>query len=119
MGGVEEVAARVVEHGAPTGHGSEDADAEEAERRFGEDGSGHSHSGLHEDGLQNIGEQVAQENAGVGSAERARGEHVFHFLGLQNLSAGKASVAGPAGDDQREDNFAEAGAEESGEGDGQ
>ena len=32
MRGVKEVAAGVVEHGAPTGDGREDAEAEEAER---------------------------------------------------------------------------------------
>ena len=72
--------------------------------------------GLDQHGLQNIREEMAHQDARVRSAQRARGEDVFHFLGLQNLCASEARVAGPAGDDERENYFVDSRAEECGEG---
>ena len=116
---VEEMAARVVEHRAPARHGREDADAEKAERGLGEDRARHRDGGLHEHRLENIRQKMTREDARVGCAERARGENVLHFLRLQNLRAGEPCVAGPAGDDQGENYFAEPGPEKCGERDGQ
>ena len=62
-----------------------------------------------------FGRRWRNRYARVGGAERARGEDVFHFFGLQNLCAGEAGVAGPAGDDEGENYFAEAWAQECGE----
>ena len=74
---------------------------------------------LHEHRLQNIRQQVAEENARGRSAERARRKNVFHFLRLQNLRAGQARVAGPSGDDQRDNHFANSRTEKRREGDGE
>ena len=51
---------------------------------------------------------MAQQNARGRGSERTRRENVFHFLGLQNLRASEPSVAGPSGDDQRDNHFADA-----------
>ena len=53
------------------------------------------------------------------SAERARRQHVFHFLGLQNLRASQASVSRPTSNDQRENHFTDARAQKCRERDGQ
>jgi len=119
VGSVEEVGAGVIEHGAPTGHGGEDADAEKTEGGFGEDGAGHGDGGLDEDGLKDVGNEMAEENAKVGGAERAGGEDEFRFADLENLGAGETRVAGPSGDDEGEDDFADARAEEGGKGNGE
>ena len=63
-------------------------------------------------GLQNIRQQMAQQNARGRSAQRTRGEHVLHFLSLQNLSAREPCVARPPGDDERENHLVDARAEE-------
>ncbi len=52
---VEEMAARIVEHRAPTRHGREHAEAEEAQRGFGKNGSGNADGGLRKDRLENVG----------------------------------------------------------------
>src|ERR1700679_4021155 len=62
---------------------------------------------------------MAHQDASVGSAQRTRRENVLHFLGLQNLRAGQARVAGPAGDYEREDHFTQTRAQKRGERDGQ
>lgn len=48
--GVEEVEAGIVEHGAPTGNGRENAEAEETEGGFGGDCSGQADGGLDQHG---------------------------------------------------------------------
>ena len=53
-GRVEQEGAGVVQHGAPTGGGRRDAETQETERGFSEDGSCHADGGLHGDGLQNV-----------------------------------------------------------------
>src|SRR6201987_5452903 len=106
------MAAGVVEHGAPAGHWGEDAYAEETQRGFGEDGAGHGDGGLDQHRLQDIRGKMTQQNACVRSTERAGGEDVFHFFGLQNLCAGEACIACPSGDHESENYFAEARAEE-------
>ena len=58
---VKEVAARIVEHGAPTGDGREDVEVEEAQRGFGKNGSGNADGGLHKDRLENVRQQMAKQ----------------------------------------------------------
>src|SRR5208282_5757039 len=60
---VEEVQARVVEHRSPAGRGRGNAEAEKRERGFSEDDAGHSDGGLHEHGLDDVGQDVAEEDA--------------------------------------------------------
>ena len=119
MGGFEEVGAGVVEHGSPGGGGGLHAEAEEAEGGFGEDGCGHAYGGLHDEGLEDVGEDVAEQEAEVGGAEGAGGLHEFALFDGHDLGSDEACVADPAGDGEREDEIAEAGAEEGDEGDGE
>jgi hypothetical protein len=58
---VKKMAARVVEHGAPTGDGREDVEAEEAQRGFGKNGSRNVDGSLHKDRLENVRQQVAKQ----------------------------------------------------------
>ena len=61
---------------------------------------------------------MPNQNARVRRAQRARGQHILHFLGLQNLRACQARVAGPAGNDERENHLVESGPEERSKRDG-
>jgi len=119
VGGVEEVGACVVEHGSPTGGGGRDAEAEEAEGGFCEDGAGHADGGLNDDGLQDVGEDVADEDAEGAGSECAGGLDVLAVSGAHDLGADKAGVADPTADGEGEDEVAETGAEEGDEGDGE
>ena len=98
VGRVEEVGAGVVEHGAPAGGRGGDAEAEEAERGLCEDGSGHPYGGLHDERLQDVGQDVAREDAGVGGAESSGGFDEFAFADSHHLCSDKARVAHPAGE---------------------
>ncbi len=104
--------AGVVEHGAPGGGGGLHAEAEEAERGFGEDGAGHADGGLHEHGLDDVGQDVVEHQAEIACAERARGLHEFALLHGHDLAADEARVVDPAGERERDDEVDEAGAEE-------
>src|ERR1700685_3435718 len=116
---VEQVAARIVQHGTPAWHWRENSDAQKTQSGFSQNRTGHGDSCLHQNGLQNIWQQMAHKDASVGSAQRTRRENVLHFLGLQDLSASQARVAGPAGDHEGKDYFAQPRAQERGERDGQ
>ena len=85
--GVEEVAAGVVEHGAPAGKRSEDAETEKAEGGFGKDGSGHADGGLDENGLKNIGQEMAEEDARGGRPKGFCGQDEFEFFDFEYLGA--------------------------------
>ncbi len=61
---VEQVAARVVEHGAPTRHGREHAHSEEAQRGLGKDGPSHGDGRLN----QQRAEEYSAEDGGSRSA---------------------------------------------------
>ena len=116
-GASNNMVARVVEHGAPTGRGREHAETQKAERGFCENRAGEADGGLDEDGRQRIGNEVAQENARVRGSERTGREHKLELFDFEGLRAGEARVACPARDHQGQNHFANAGAEECGKGD--
>jgi hypothetical protein len=97
------VGAGVVEHGSPGGGGGLDAEAQEAEGGFGEDGCGHADGGLDEQGLEDVGEDVAEHEVEVGGAHGAGGLDVFALLDGEDLGADEAGVVDPAGEGERED----------------
>ncbi len=119
VGGVEEVGASVVEHGSPCGGGRLDAEAEEAEGGFGEYGACHADGGLHEQGLNDVGKNVAEHEVEVGGSEGAGGLNVFTLFDCHDLSSNEAGVVDPTGEGESEDEIDEAGAEEGDEGDGE
>src|ERR1700740_3616343 len=94
----------------------EDSQTQNTESGFGKDRSGHADGGLDEDRLHDIGQQMARENASVGSAERFCGQDELQFLDLQHLSASETRVAGPTGNDERENHLADPRTKEGGEG---
>lgn len=116
VGRVEEVGAGVVEHGAPACGWSGDAEAEEAESGFSEDGSGHADGALHDQRLQDVGEDVAGEDAKVGCAEGSGGFDELALADGHHLRPDEARVADPSGERQGKDEVEEAGAEEGYEG---
>ncbi len=75
--------------------------------------------GLNQNGLENIRQQMARHDSHRRCAKRARGEDEFEFFHLQNLRASEARVACPTSDDQRKNDFADAGTEKCRKGDGQ
>src|SRR5580692_11177394 len=119
MRGVEQVGAAVVEHRSPACRGRRDAEPEETHGGFGEDGSGHADGGLHNYGLNNIRENVADNNSQIGGAEGTGGFDEFAFASGENLSANHARVTDPSAEGEREDEVEDAGAAEGDEGDGQ
>ena len=119
VGGVEEVGAGLVEHGAPGGGGRRDAQAEEGESGFGEDGARHAHGGLDDQRLEDVGQDVANEQAEVRSAERTGGFDELALADCHDLGSHEPGVADPAGDGEGENEVEEAGTEEGYEGDGE
>src|SRR6185312_5854586 len=106
----------VVEHSSPCGRGRLHAEAEEAESRFGEDGGRHSYGSLHDDGLQDVGENVAEHKAEVSGSQRAGGLDEFTLLHRHDLRSHQAGVAHPAGDGEGEDEVLKSWAKEGNDG---
>src|ERR1035437_8066915 len=115
---VEQVGAAVVEHGSPTGGGRRDAESEKTHGGFGEDGSGHADRGLDDDRLNDVGQNVADDDAQVAGTESAGGFNEFAFTGGEDLSADQARVADPSAQGEREHEIEDAGTAEGDEGDG-
>src|SRR5579863_2759384 len=63
VGRVEQVGAAVVEHGAPASGGRRDSEAEKAHGSFRENRTGHADSGLYYNRLNNVGQDVADDDA--------------------------------------------------------
>ena len=118
VGGVKEVGAGFVEHGAPACGRRGDSEAKEAEGGFGEDGSGEADGGLHDDGLNDVGQDVDAEKAEIGCAESAGGLDELLLLDGEDLGADQAGVADPSGEGKSEDEVGKSRAEEGDEGDG-
>ncbi len=119
VGGLEEVGAGVVEHGTPGGSGRLHTEAEEAEGGFGEHGGGHSDGCLYEEWLDDVGQDVAEQQAGVGGTERARGLEELALFQGHDLGADEAGVVYPTGEGEREDEVQQTGAEEGDDRDGE
>ena len=115
---VEQMRAPVVEHGSPACGRRRHAEAEKTHGGFGEDRAGHANRGLHDHGLNNVGQNVAHDDAQIAGAEGAGGFDEFAFAGGENLSANQARVADPSAEREGEDEIEDAGAAECDEGDG-
>src|ERR1041385_2905393 len=70
------------DHHAPRWRGWGYAEAEERQRRFGEDGSGHTQTRLHYQGLNRIRKDVDQQDTKITGAERACGLDEVVFTDL-------------------------------------
>src|SRR2546427_10813338 len=103
MGGIEQMGTAIVEHGPPAGRGRGDAETKETHGGFGEDSSGHADGGLHDDRLNDVGQNVADNDAQVAGSEGARGFDEFTLAGSQDLSANQAGGGGPSAERERED----------------
>ena len=119
VGGVEEVGAGVVEHGSPACDGGRDAESEEAESGLSQHCAGHADGGLHDERLDDVGQDVAEEDAEVAGTEGAGGFDEFALAYREHLTADQAGVADPSADGEGEDEVEQAGSEEGDEGDGE
>src|SRR3981189_2965120 len=113
------MAARIVEHRAPTGDGRENAQAEKTQSGFGKYGSRHPNGRLNQDWLKNIWQQMPNDNAWVWRSKRTGGKNKFKFLHFQNLSPRETRITCPTCNDKRENHFTYARTEKHGESDGQ
>ena len=118
VGRVKEMRARVIQHHAPAGHGRRHTQAEKAECGFRQNGSSHADGGLHHDGLNNVRQNVARDDAQIGCSHSTGGLDEFTFAHGQNLGADESCVAYPAGNREGENQVGHAGAEEGDQGDG-
>src|SRR5579864_5006430 len=84
---LEKIHAAVVEHGSPACGGRRNTEPEETHGGFGEDGAGHANRRLHDYWLNDIGKNVAYDDAQIGCAQRAGGFNEFAFPRSQDLSA--------------------------------
>ncbi len=109
MGGIEQVGATVVEHRSPTGGRRRDAESEKTHRCFGEDGACHADRGLDHDRLNNVGQNVADDDAQIAGAESASGFDEFAFAGGEDLSADKSGVTDPTTERERKHEIEDAG----------
>src|SRR5450631_3354719 len=119
MGGVEKVGAPVVEHSPPTGRGRGHAETQEAHGRFGQYGASHPNGRLHDDGLNNVGKNMANDDAEIARAQSFSGFDEFAFASRENLSTNQAGVANPASQRKRQHEIEDAGPAEGDERDGQ
>ena len=117
--GVEEVERASLSMASPTWRGSGDAEAEKRESGFGEDDAGHADGCLDEDRLEDVGQDVAEEDAQAAGTERAGGIDIFSIAHGHDLRADEARIAGPSADGEGEHEVGESGSEKSGEGDGE
>ena len=116
--GVEEVGASVIEHGAPAGGGGWYAKPEKAQGGLGEHGSGHADSSLHDERLQQVGQDVPCDEAQIGGAESAGSFDKLTLPQGEHLGTDEARIVDPAGDREGEDEIDETGTEKRDEGDG-
>src|ERR1700722_13410317 len=108
MGRIEEVRAAIVEHRSPAGGRRRDAESEKTHGGFGENGSGHADGGLHDDWLNDVGQNMAHDNAEIAGAKGAGCFDEFAFAGGEDLSANQTSVANPSAERERENEIEDA-----------
>src|SRR5579862_81639 len=102
MRSIEQIRAAVVQHGSPTRGWRRNAETEKAHGGFGQDRSSHADRGLHNDRLNNVRQNVANDDSKIARSQRTRGLHEFSFAGSENLSADKARITDPSSERQRE-----------------
>src|SRR5580658_9825365 len=89
---VEQMSAAVVEHGAPACGGRRYAKSEKTHGGFGENGTGHADRSLHDNWLNNVGENMAHDDAEIASPQSAGGFNKFTLARSKDLSADQARV---------------------------
>src|SRR5450432_3307651 len=92
----------VIEHRSPTRGRRWHAESEKAHGGFGENRSRHADRGLHDYGLNNVGKNVADDDAHIAGSEGAGGFHELSFARGENLTAHEPRVSHPASERQRE-----------------
>src|ERR1700722_16197321 len=109
---IEKMRAAVVEHGSPAGRWRRHAESQKTHGGFGEDRSRHADRRLHDHGLNNVWQNVADDDAQIAGSEGAGGLHEFAFARSKDLSADEARVADPTSEREREDQIEDAGTSE-------
>lgn len=117
VGRLKEVRTGIVEHGSPGRSGGLDTEAEKAQRGFGEYRSGHPYSGLYQEGLQNVGQDVAKHQMQIAGTQRSSRLNVFALLYAEHLGSHQACVVDPSGKSEGKDEVREAGSEKRDDGD--
>ena len=87
-----DLVARLRQHAAPAREGRADAEAEERERRLGQDRAAHAERGDHDQRPEDVGQDLGEHDAQVAIAEHARGLHVALALQRQRLGARERQV---------------------------
>ena len=95
-------------HRAPFALRRRDAEADEGQRRHGEQRVAHRQSRLHDERRQAVGQQVHQHDAPCRIAHDARGLGIFHLPHAQHLAAHQADVGGELRDRDRDRDVADA-----------
>src|SRR3981081_1376128 len=96
MGGVEQVRTAVIQHRSPTGRGRWNSETEKAHSRLSENRARHPDRGLHDHGLDNVRQNVADDDAQITGAEGARGFDEFFFTRGEDLPADETRVTDPS-----------------------
>ena len=96
LGGDFHAVGAFLDEGTPGGIGSFHAEADEGEGGFREHDAGHSQGGVYHHGTQQIGGNVAEEDAQVPQPQRAGSHDVFLSLDFQGLCAHDTSEGEPA-----------------------
>src|SRR6267154_3951611 len=109
---VEQVRSSIVEHGAPACRWRRNAESEKTHGGFGQNRASHPDRGLHNYGLNNVGKNVAHDDAQIGRAESAGGFDKFTFARGQNLSTNQARITNPSTERKRKNEIEDAGAAE-------
>jgi hypothetical protein len=101
MGRVKKVGTPVIEHGAPAGGRGCNSEAKKTHGRFGKNCSSHADRSLHNNGLDDVGKNVAHDNALVARAQRPSGFNKLTFASGKDLRAHQARIADPSGERKR------------------
>ena len=112
VGRIEEMRSPVVEHSSPACRGRWDAETEKAKCGFREHGRSHADGGLNDQWLQDVGKDVAAEDAEIRGSKGAGGFDEFARPDGHDLCADETSVADPSGEGESEDEIEEPGAKE-------
>ena len=111
MGRRKDVIAAAAEHVAPFGRRGLDAQAEEAQGRRVENGSGDAERGAHDDRGHHVGQDVAEDDQRIGVADHAGGGDVVGLLDGEDLAAHDAGVLGDGHETDGDDRLVDATAE--------
>ena len=88
--------AAVVEHGSPTGGWRRNTESEKAHGGFGKNCAGHADCGLHDDGLNNVRQDMTHNDAEIARPQSASGFDEFALARGEDLSANETSITDPS-----------------------